>query len=71
LVEYGPLGKEYEVALHYCDIADMNTDDKNNCYEKVALNTSFIISPQQMLAICDVIAQRVPLSNVPTCSSPR
>jgi hypothetical protein len=71
LVEYGPLGKEYEVALHYCDIADMHTADKENCYEKVALNTSFIFAPQQMVGVCDAIAQRVSLTKVPTCSSSR
>lgn len=69
LVEYGSPGEEYVVAMDFCRSKGLGDLEKEQCFNSVVLNSTFIFPEEKIQDICNLVAEEVDIKTVTHCKA--
>jgi hypothetical protein len=67
LVEYGSPGQEYVVAMDFCRSSGLGEQEKEQCFNSVVLNSTFIFSKAEVQNICRLVALETDIQKILHC----
>lgn len=70
LIEYGPPNQEYVLGLQFCKSGSIVSPEKEECFESVVRNSSFIFSQTEVDSICELVAKETDISAIEHCTNP-